>query len=304
MAETKINKLKLITAVFLLSALILGGWFSLSYKKRIYIFANNDDNPISKDRTTFLVLGKTGKVIGWNFSPELADTIILIDYRPKIGALNLISLPRDLYVTVDNESFKLNEVVKRNKINGFLNELSQITGLKTDKYVVVDIELLKNIVDGVGGVDLELKSDAVDWASGYTIKAGKQHLDGNQAVWLSRNRFASDGDFFRERNQHDIIKAIIHKFKNLGPIDKMAFVFKITPELSKLQTNLDFSQLIPLIEKASNIRFNNVVMDFKSGILQSSSVQYGSSSAYILVPRKGQNDYTEIKDYIQSKLEK
>lgn len=266
--------------------------------------SNEEIKTVSDEPITFLVLGKTGKVIGWNRAPELADAILIVDYHPKLGVLNLVSLPRDLWFDFGNESMKLNEVVRQNKITGLLNQLPDITGIQTDKYIVVDIDILKGVVDALDGIDLDLKEKAVDWVSGYTIEAGQRHLNGEQVIWLVRNRFAPEGDFFREKNQHEVIQAIIDKYKKMNAIEKATFMFKMAPEVTKLQTNMDFQKLLPFLEKIGNIRFNDVVLDFQTNLLLSSSTPMGTSSAYILLPRLGENDYSEIKNFIDGKLEK
>lgn len=292
--------------IFIVLSVLIAAFFLLNYQKKVSIFSNEKIKTISDEPVTFLVLGKTGKVIGWNRAPELADAILVVDYRPKLEVLNLVSLPRDLWLDFGNKSMKLNEVTRQNKIPDLLNRLPDMIGLQTDKYIVVDIDILKGVVDALGGIDLNLEEKAVDWVSGYTIEAGQRHLDGNQVIWLVRNRFAPEGDFFREKNQHEVIQAMIDKYKKINAFEKAAFVFKMAPEFTKLQTNMDFQKFLPFLEKIGNIRFNDVVLDFETGLLQSSStlIGNGTSTAYILVPKLGRENYSEIKNFIESKLEK
>ncbi|MEK7149709.1 MAG: LCP family protein [Patescibacteria group bacterium] len=292
--------------IFIVLSVLIAAFFLLNYQKKVSIFSNEKIKTISDEPVTFLVLGKTGKVIGWNRAPELADAILVVDYRPKLEVLNLVSLPRDLWLDFGNKSMKLNEITRQNKIPDLLNRLPDMIGLQTDKYIVVDIDILKGVVDALGGIDLNLEEKAVDWVSGYTIEAGQRHLDGNQVIWLVRNRFAPEGDFFREKNQHEVIQAMIDKYKKINAFEKATFVFKMAPEFTKLQTNMDFQKFLPFLEKIGNIRFNDVVLDFETGLLQSSStlIGNGTSTAYILVPKLGRENYSEIKNFIESKLEK
>lgn len=298
------SKVKTIAKVFMVIAAVVGVGFLMSYQKRISIFANTDDNPMSEDRISFLLLGETGRALGWSNAPDLTDSIILVDYRPKIGVVNLISLPRDLFVTLGGESFKLNEVQRRGRMNEFMEVLPQMTGLKTDKYVVVNVDILKKVVDELGGVDLTLKDKVVDGVSGYTIPAGENHINGDQAIWLVRNRHAPEGDFFREKNQQEVVRAILKEFKTLSAMEKTAFLFKMTPELGNLNTNIDFKELLPVMRQFGGVRLNNIVVDFKTGVLQSSQVEYGTAMAYVLVPRLGAGQYDEMRSYIQAKIEK
>ena len=298
------SKIKTIAKVFIVIAVLVGFGFLMSYQREISVFANSDDNPISEERISFLLLGQTGRAIGWSNAPDLADSMIVVDYRPQIGVVNLVSLPRDLFVTLGSESFKLNEVLRRGKLPELMEVLPQMTGIKTDKYAVVNIDTLKTVVDELGGIDLTLPEKAVDAVSGYTIPAGDNHINGDQAIWLSRNRYSPEGDFFREKNQQEMMRAILKKFKGLSAMEKTAFLFKMTPELGKLDTNIDFKELLPTMRKFGGVRLNNIVIDFKTGILQSSQVPYGADIAYVLLPRLGQGNYDEMRTYIESKIEK
>ena len=301
--------MKRITIIFILVVVAVVAVFSLSYQRKFFVFSS-DDAGKNFDSINFLVLGKTGKVIGWNFAPDLADSIFLVNYVPKIGVVNLISLPRDLYVNIGGEQFKLNEIIKRNKINEFLKDnLVEMTGIKTDRYVVIDVDFVKQTVDDLGGIEVNLPSPAVDWASGYTMSVGNHHLTGEDVVWLVRNRYSSEGDFFREKNQHAVIKAIFEKYKNLGYFEKAKFVFKALPLLAQLEGNINPQEFLTPAFNVSNLRFNDVVFDFSTEILKSSGVVVpvgtsSTSTAYILVPRAGQNNYSELKDFIQSKIER
>lgn len=298
------QKVKTIANVFIIIIAVVASGFLLSYQRKLAIFTSNDDNPISEERISFLLLGETGRAVGWSNAPDLTDSIILVDYRPKIGVINLVSLPRDLWVTFGGESFKLNEALRRGKLNDFLAILPQMTGLKTDKYVVVNVDILKKVVDELGGIDLMLKDKVVDKVSGYTIAAGDNHIDGDQAIWLSRNRYAPNGDFFREANQQEMVRAIMKKFKSFGMMEKTAFLFKMTPELGNLNTNIDFKELLPSVRQIGGVRLNNIVIDYKTGVLQNSQVEVGSVMADILVPSAGANQYEAMSNYIQSKIEK
>ncbi len=291
-------------------AVIVIAVFSLRFQRTFFVFSSGDGNKDISESTNFLVLGRTGKIIGWNFAPDLADSIFLVNYVPKIGVVNLISLPRDLYVDIGDEQFKLNEILRRNKLSEFLSgDLVDMTGIETDRYVVIDVDFVKQAVDDLGGIEVNLPSPAIDWASGYTMQAGNRHLTGEDVVWLVRNRYSPEGDFFREKNQHAVIKSIFEKYKNLGYFDKAKFVFKTMPLLSQLEGNINTQDFLTPAFNVNNLRFNDIVFDFSTEILRSSGVivpvgTSSTSTAYILVPRAGQNNYGELKDFIQNRIER
>lgn len=296
------------STVFVIAAIALIGFFSLNYQKKISVTTNVGENEKQEQNfdITFVIFGEMGKVVGWNTAPDLADAIIIINYKAQNKIINVVSLPRDLFVDLGGEQFKLNEVIRRNKTGEFLSKLPDISGLETSNFVVINIDIVKNVVDNLGGIDIYLKNKVVDKVSGYTMEPGQRHLNGDDAIWLVRNRFNPEGDFFREKNQYEVIQAIAAKYANLNPLEKSSFMFKMFPEIAKIKTNIDFSRLFSTFEKVNDVKFNDVVLDFSTGLLVSSSTPAVGSSTpqYILIPKVGQWDYSEIKNYIQDEMEK
>jgi len=278
------------------AGLLISGLF---FGQRVYFF--NGKLGIGQDLAV-LVLGQVAPGEGgqWHNAPELADSIVLVYYNADSKTVNLISLPRDLYGNFGGETFKLNEVIKRKKIDALTALMPEITGVKTEKYVVVDLEIVKKVADELGGVDVVLEAPVTDPVSGFTLEKGKNHLNGDQAVFLIRNRFAPEGDFFRERHQHLLIKAIFDELSRLSSVDRTKFFFKILPEVAKSQSNFSIGELIPQLGNIEVKKFNSITLDFSTGILVSSQDPIGS---YILIPKEGINNYSGVRKYIQSKIQ-
>ncbi|MDE2096087.1 MAG: LCP family protein [Patescibacteria group bacterium] len=273
--------------------------FSSSYSVdgRSASFGNGD--------LTFLVLGRAGTGQGgeWEQAPNLTDTLILVDLNPRSGVLNLISIPRDLYGSWGGQTFKINEAFELNKMDALLSGTADMTGIGTSKYVVVDLNTVQQVVDALGGINIDLPAPVTDSVSGYTMSAGEHHLDGTSTVWLIRNRYASEGDFFREANQHLVIEAVIQDLRDMNLAQRTAFVIKVLPALAKDQTNMNLGDLLSYAPDLRNLKVNNVVLDFRTGLLASSSTPVGNGNMYILLPSAGINNYGDIRAYIQSNLQ-
>lgn len=300
--------IKWVTIIFVIAVIALGSAYLLDHERIIDL-----GNGSSESQTTekaqpdfaFLALGQVGEGQGgkWHYSPELTDSIIFVYYQPFKKTVNLVSIPRDLYGKFGDESFKINEAIKRNKISELLNKVSEITGTETEKYLMVDLSVVKKGIDTIGGVDVNLLVDAIDWVSGYRMKAGPQHLNGEDAVWLIRNRAAPEGDFFREKNQQLVIESVFKKYQELSKLEKIKLFFELTPELKNADTNITPSEIFTLSQNADSLNFKNIVLDFSTNLLKSSSIMYNaSSSAYILVPQKGIDNYEDINKFINDKL--
>lgn len=269
-------------------------------------------NLFSSNSVSVLILGRPGIVDGKTIGGDgLTDTIIVVNLNKNTDSAHLISIPRDLWISDNSEQFKINEMAVKNKIDIAANKIEQMTGLSLNGYVMVDLNMVKDAVDYLGGVDVVLSKKAVDWVSGYTMDAGAHHLNGDDAVWLIRNRFDKEGDFFREKNQQQIIESLFSKFKNLSIAGKLDFIEKFVSRTSLLK-NSDINE--PQIAAfamgldLSKISLKSVVLDFSTGLFKTDSVpfQYGTSTKYIsiVIPSEGFEKYDKIRSYIKSQLAK
>ena len=236
-------------------------------------------------------------------APYLTDAMMLVQFIPKDNIVDLVSIPRDLYGTFGTSTFKANEALERGELREFMAKLPDITGIGTNKFVVIDLSLVKNIVDDLGGINVILPNTVTDSVSGYSITAGEHHLDGSDAEWLVRNRFAPEGDFFREDNQGLVVEAIFKKFMTLDLLQQTKFVLTLSPQIDRLDTNVNIGGIYALITGENNVSFRSAALSFSTGLVESSSTSVNGGSEYILVPSAGIDNYSEIRNYITLQLQ-
>ena len=285
----------------------------------------------NKSAISIVVFGVAGN--GHN-GAGLTDTIVVAYFNPDKNRLSLISIPRDLWISDGMTHFKINEALERNKIDTAFSRIGDITGIVPHGYAVVDLDTVKQAIDDLGGVDIVLTQPATDWVSGYTMAAGMHHLTGDDAVWLIRNRYAPNGDFFREQNQQNIVKEAFTKFQQLPTQNKVAFVEKYILQGSLLShANIDASQLAPYVLSGGvgNITMQSITFDFSTKLLKtdalllaagaSSSTQAAASSTTatttasttvatttastsisVLIPTAGIDNYAAMRAYVQARL--
>lgn len=255
---------------------------------------------------SLVVFGKPG---GSHQGADLADAIIVVHYSPDRNALTLISIPRDLWIADDRRQFKINEVFRLSTPSAVINTIERITGLSIRGYVTVDLSVVERFIDDLGGVDVTLRAPAVDWVSGYTMLPGLRHLSGEDAVWLMRNRFSSEGDFFREKNQHAIVHDVLLKFRALdrdAQLELMNTYIFNTSLLSDAHIDADtiFSYLLNAHLETLSVR--SVVLDFSTKLLVNSSVLLPgvgtTTRVSVLLPTQGFERYDAIRAYIQQML--
>lgn len=305
-----------------LGALAAGG--ALSGERKAYFWQNGE--PRAEETISVLILGRVAEGQGgrWHRAPDLTDAIVLFYYRPETGVANLISLPRDLYGDFGDGYFKLNEVYRYGAVETFLREkLPEITSIQTDKYAVVDAGIIERGVDALGGIDITLDAPVTDPVSGYRLEAGEHHLDGEDTVWLLRNRYAPEGDFFREKNQQAVVEAVARRYQSLSAPQRTKFLLQMAPELGNAEANFSLGELAPTLGGVKELAFNGIVLDFATGLLRSaytselfsasapdkSALLEGETSttttdrgAYVLIPTEGINNYTAIRQFISERI--
>lgn len=330
--------------IFFAAAFFIGGaWgFASHLPGRTVVYGGEQENTAGviqslsdflgglfhKSAISIVVFGVAGN--GHN-GAGLTDTIVVAYFNPDKNRLSLISVPRDLWISDGTTHFKLNEALERNKIDTAFACIGDITGIVPHGYAVVDLDTVKQAIDDLGGVDVVLTQPATDWVSGYTMAAGTHHLTGDDAVWLIRNRYAPNGDFFREQNQQNIVKEAFVKFQQLSAQNKIAFAEKYILQGSLLShANIDASQLAPYVLSGGveNISMQSITFDFSTKLLKTDALLLQSASSSpadqgvtssttasttvatttapasisVLIPTAGIDDYAAMRAYVQARL--
>ena len=144
-----------------------------------------------------------------------ADTIILAQLVPSQQRGVLLSFPRDLFVTVHGGGRQF-----QSKINaaygygpqGVIDTVGALTQMPINHYIEVDIRGFRTMVDAIGGIDVTTDAALYDSKLNFSLPAGKNHLDGNQALSFVRARHATpDGDFGRIRRQQQFLRSVLDK---------------------------------------------------------------------------------------------
>ncbi len=266
----------------------------------------NDPNPIPAEepnRFDVLILGIRGED-DLKDGGLLTDTVMLLSIDKTTGKSSLVSIPRDFYVDMTGQLSdgkgihvmgKLNEVYvhgyEHNEGLTFTSQMiSRITGVHVDRSVLFDFNAFGGVVEALGGIDVYLDkpfSEKSQWGYEFSLPAGNNHLDGQQALYYVRSRYSSS-DFDRARRQQQVIFAIKKKATELG---FMANPVKISNLLSSLKgnvkTNVQLWEMKDMIELSKNVTSSNL----KTYVLSTDNYLYETHDAkgsYILKP-KGDN---------------
>lgn len=199
-----------ITVLVLL--MVFGGWRTAQF-----LFGSN----LSGDVAGMLDKLDDKKVnilcMGLDKDRTRADVIMLVSADPKLGTINLLSIPRDTRVQVGGKYIKINACMGYDRRETLMIEkVKEITGLPVHYYAECDFQGFRDVIDILGGVDFDVPQnmDYEDPAQGLSIhlKKGMQHLDGKGAEGVVRYRHSyAMGDYDRIKVQQDFIKALFEQ---------------------------------------------------------------------------------------------
>lgn len=313
---------KTITKVIIISILILLIFplSKIAVRKRVVIIENQPtadqsraDTLIqesSNQRINAIFLGIAGQ---GNNAPNLTDTLMIMSINSKTNEGFLLSVPRDLLVKIPEKNIytKINVLYQEGGTDNVQTILGEITGLNFDYNFVIDLEGVKKIIDQVGGIDVFVENDIYDPAfpgpnnsySVFILKKGQQHLDGETALKYIRTRHDTSGDFARMNRQQKFLIALKEKISSLHPLWNLAIIFDVLKTIkSNFQTNFSIQNIGPFWKMVKNINFDKIkfkVLDTTTNLLISDYTALGSETAYILKPKAGLDNYSEIKEYVK-----
>lgn len=265
-----------------------------------------------RDRINILFLGMPG--LG-NDAPYLTDSLVVASIKPSAHQLALLSLPRDLLVELPNSKIrsKINALFLMNERNPDLivKKVEEITGEPIDYYIALDISSVKKITNALGGLNVLVPEDIHDTqfptpdhgVETFNVQKGWRWFDGATIQKYLRTRHSEGGDFARMRQQQAVLEALRKKIFGLNLLYDLPSILSLYREVSdNLQTDLTINDIRRLYGIAKNISYDNVIQKTADGdpkkpnsLLESRTVPLGEKPAFVLTPKKGMFDYSEIQ---------
>ena len=242
-------------------------------------------------RVSMLVMGLDYRDWQAGEGPPRTDTMILLTVDPVNRTAGILSIPRDLWVSIPgydygriNSAYSLGEAYKLPGGGPQLaaDTVEDLLGIKIDYYAQVDFGAFARFIDEIGGVEVdvteELKLDPLgNGNTGNTkkLKPGHYTLPGNLALAYVRLRKTEGGDFDRSQRQQQVIMGIR---KRILEYDMLPMLISKAPALyseisSGVHTNLGLDQAIRLTWLAIQIPEENI----KRGAIGAGQVAFASS---------------------------
>lgn len=345
--------------VFVILAVVIGiklapRGIKVAHQVSTFVFHRQELIKQTNGHTNVLILGIGG---GTHDGPDLTDTIIFASIDWKDNRINLISIPRDLYIpdlgNKINTAYAFGEEKKKGEGLADTEKLiSTVVGQPIHYGFRIDFNGFVKAVDELGGLDIDVDRTFDDYAypitgqedatcghtdaeiQAYTASPsadvtdlnffpcrykhihydkGLQHMDGETALEYVRSRHAlgpEGSDFARSRRQSKVITAFKEKVFSAGTILNPGKILNLLGILKdSIDTDIPTGDIELFIEQVQTLKSAKI----HSGVLDIGDDQQGAlltnppigpeyNNAWVLLPKAGVNDYSQIQQYVSCEL--
>ena len=216
------------------------------------------------DDLTFLVIGSDSRAglddlthFG-TVGGARGDVIMLVRFDSSTSAVQILSIPRDLYVDIAGHG--------QNRINAayafggpslMVETIRDSLGVEINHYVEIDFVGFQSLIDELGGIELWFPYPARDLKSGLDVDAGTQTLDGDTALAYARSRkyqelqngtwvSVSADDIGRTKRQQEVVGAIVTELKRPSSITEAGDIAKAMARHMTIDSTLATSSVASL----------------------------------------------------------
>jgi len=174
-----------------------------------------------------------------------SDSLMLFTLNPKTKSMKITSIPRDSYTEIvgKGKKDKINHAYAFGGIDMSVKTVENFLNVPVDHYIEVNMAGFKDIVDAVGGVDVN--NDLEFTSRNQHFAKGNIHLNGETALKYTRMRYEDPrGDFGRQMRQRQVIQAVIKKGASVSSLASYGDVLKAIEK--NVKTSLTQDQMFDI----------------------------------------------------------
>jgi len=239
-----------------------------------------------------------------------SDALMVASINDKTKDVKLVSVYRDTYLDNTNGEYrKATECYFYGGPTRSISMLNKNLDLDIQDYVTVDFNVVADVVDAIGGVEIDVQQDEIQWLNGYqtegsqvtgkeiveVTQAGPQTLNGLQTLSYCRIRYTTGDDYKRTERQRTVLNKILEKVKSM-PVTTLVGI--VNDMFDHISTSLTLTEIIDLAKDVAaynlvdttGFPFNSTPMTLPTGgdcvvpvnlannVLQLHQWMYGSDS--------------------------
>lgn len=166
---------------------------------------------------------------------QRSDSMMLVTVDKIHQKIKFTSFMRDLWVSIpDYGDARLNAAYSYGGADLLMETLYQNFGVPINDYVMVDFEMFQKLIDGLGGVNVDITEDEADFineTSHAKVHSGENILNGDYALIYCRIRYL-DSDFNRTQRQRKVMNSILKKTVSQNPVKTLSVMSDIFPYIT------------------------------------------------------------------------
>lgn len=233
--------------------------------------SEDDIKPLDEDTISILCCGVDN-------TQELTDVIMYALFNTKTGEVNILRIPRDTFVGSEFPTGKVNAIYGHpyegmSGIETLKSYLEENWKLDIDYYATIDLASVRDIVDDMGGVTMNIQ-EQIDYLPGKVLYPAEQTLTGEQAEWIIRYRAGyANGDLGRIDAQTQFIFACIDRVHELGRMKSLPILMG---HYDDIETDMPLNKMISVASALFEVDTDDIEMHVVPG----NGTMYYSYSVY------------------------
>lgn len=224
---------------------------------------NEKEESAKKEKYRTIALFGLDSTVGELIKDTRSDTIMIASLNDETKEVRIMSVYRDTYLNLSNDTYnKCNSAYARGGAKQAINMLNMNLDLAITDFVAVGFKGVKDAVDAVGGIYIDISAAELEHINNYQIsiaenlktsytpitETGYQKVDGLQATAYCRIRH-SDNDFKRTERQREVLTAVLEEAKRL---DITTLTKIVTDVVGDFYTSVDLEEIIDLVSDLSS----------------------------------------------------
>lgn len=209
-----------------------------------------------------------------NVSIKRTDTIMVLNYNPTNKKLNVVSIPRDTLININDRNAKINAAYAIGGYTKIKSEAENLLNIKINYIAKIDYNAFREIIDAIGGVEMKIERNMIYDDEGQKLhinfKAGETvNLDGKKAEEFFRWRKNNDGSGFangdldRIENQQKFISKVVDKCTSPFILFRIPSIMSAIGD--NIETNMPSTKILSYGLKFMNIKKENMTMVTAAG---------------------------------------
>ena len=259
------------------------------------------------------------------FTNTRSDIIMIVSLNQDTKEVKITSVYRDTYLYIDGHGYdKITHAYAYGGPELAISALNKNLDLNIQEFVTVNFNSVIDIVDSVGGIEIDVTSEEVGYMNKYiqdinkemnrhdsTLSgAGHKKLTGAQALAYSRVRYTAGGDFKRTERSRTVLNKTFEKAKTLsvGQLNKLSDVL-----LPKVLTNISSTEIIGMIPSIGSFKISEgegwpyKTQFYNNGVSYVAPVTLEENVKQLHAHMFGDNDYqvsSKVKEYSNGIIKK